>query len=190
MIAWLMEQQVKWYDEAYRVSVEYKKEPDNCRYYPIWNKAVSLIKDEGVIDFGCGPGQFAKLLLNNGKCFVYGVDFSGEAISMAQKSNPEHKQKFVIGNLLDGFKLPAYDLVTCFEVLEHIEKDLDVIKKIDSGKMFIFSVPNYDYKSHTRKFDSEIDIMERYDDLVDIKHIYRFAMNNKNIIYLVDSVKK
>ena len=185
-----MEQSVKWYDEAYKVSPEYRKEPEDSRYYPIWDKALSLIKDEWVIDIGCGSGQFAKLLLNNGKCFLFGIDFSGEAILIAQKLNPEYKQKFIVGDLLDGFRRSPYDLVTCFEVLEHIVKDLDVIKKIESGKRFIFSIPNYDYHSHVRKFNSEDEIFKRYSDLIDIKGIYPLTMHDRNIIYLVDSVKR
>jgi len=185
-----MEQQVKWYDEAYKVSLEYKKEPEDSRYYPVWDKALSLIQDEWVIDIGCGSGQFAKMLLNNDKCFLLGIDFSSEAISIAQRLNPKYKQNFVVGDLLNGFQRSPYDLVTCFEVLEHIDKDLDVIKKIESGKRFIFSVPNYDYQSHVRKFDSETEIIKRYSDLVDIKHIYRCKMGDKNIIYLVDSARR
>lgn len=186
---WQMEQTNKWYDEAYRVSQEYKKEPEDSRYYPVWDKALSLINGERVIDFGCGSGQFAKLLLNNGKCFMCGIDFSGFAISIAYTLNPEHKQKFIVGDILKDLCIPEYDLVVCFEVLEHIAQDLEAIKKIDSGKRFIFSVPNYDYQSHVRKFNSEVEIIKRYSDLVDIKHIYRCRMHDKNIIYLVDSVK-
>jgi len=185
-----MEQQVKWYDEVYRVNLEYRKEPEDSRYYPIWNKALSLINGERVIDFGCGSGQFAKLVLNHGKKFVCGIDFSTEAILIAQKLNPEYKQKFVVGDLLNGFQRSPYDLVTCFEVLEHISQDLDVIKRIDSGKRFIFSVPNYDYRSHVRKFDTLMDIQERYGGLLDFTYFYPFTMHDRNIIYLVDSVKR
>ena len=184
-----MEQNNKWYDEAYKISEEYKKEPEKSIYINVWNKAITLIKNERVIDFGCGSGQFAKLLLSNGKRFVYGVDFSNEAIKIAQTLNPEHRRMFVVRDLLKPFKVPALDLVICFEVLEHITNDLAVIKKIPSGKRFIFSVPNYDYKSHVRKFDSEAEVLMRYSDLIDIKYIYPIPMSDKNIIWLVDSVK-
>lgn len=184
-----MEQNNKWYDEAYKASKEYKKEPENSIYKNVWDKAISLIKNERIVDFGCGSGQFAKLLLLNGKRFVYGIDFSNEAIKIAQTLNPEHKRMFVVRDLLKPFKTPAFDLVICFEVLEHITNDLAVVKKIPSGKRFIFSVPNYDYKSHVRKFDSEAEVVSRYSDLVTIKYIHQIPMSDKNIIWLVDSVK-
>jgi 2-polyprenyl-3-methyl-5-hydroxy-6-metoxy-1,4-benzoquinol methylase len=184
-----MEKDSLWYDEAYNQSAEYRKEPEDSIYYHVWKGAIKLIKNERIVDFGCGPGQFAKLLLKKGKRFVYGVDFSSSAISLAAKSNPEHSAKFRVRDLLKDFKLPAHDLVVCFEVLEHIEKDLDVVKKIQSGKRFIFSVPNYDYKSHVRKFETAEEILLRYGGIVDIKSIQPFKMSDKNIIWLVDSVK-
>jgi len=182
-----MEQSIKWYDYAYSVSSEYRKEPEDSRYYPIWNMAVSLIGKEKVIDLGCGSGQFAKLLLKNEKSFVCGIDFSDEAITMARRLNPAGK--FILNDLLADVPIPEYDIAVCFEVLEHIVRDLDLIKKIGSGKRFIFSVPNYDYHSHVRKFDSKTDIIKRYSDFVDIKHICQFFISNDHIIYLVDSVK-
>lgn len=185
-----MEQEKEWYNKAYDNSEEYRKEPEDSIYYHIWKKALSLINNERIVDFGCGPGQFAKLLIKNGKRFVYGVDFSSSAIGLARTTNPEYKDQFRVRDLLKHFSLPAHDLIICFEVLEHIERDTVVIERqVQPGKRFIFSVPNYDYKSHVRKFDSEANIIERYSDLVDIKHIYPFKMKKNNIIYLVDSVK-
>lgn len=179
----------KWYDEMYSLSQEYKKEPEDSMYYHIWKKAVSLIKRERIIDFGCGSGQFAKLLVKKGKRFVKGYDFSKEAIHMARKMNYNIQGQFSVRNLLKLGKLPAHDLVICFEVLEHIEEDLAVIKKVPKGKRFIFSVPNFEYRSHVRKFDNIDEIITRYSDLVDIKEIYPFDMGNDKIIYLVDSVR-
>lgn len=167
-----MEQDHKWYNEAYKASVEYRKEPEDSMYIEVWNKALSLIKNERILDFGCGPGQFAKLLLKNGKRFVKGYDFSNEAIILAQRANPQHKRSFIVKDLLKIEKTPAYDVVICFEVLEHITKDIEVIKKIGSGKRFIFSVPNYDYKSHVRKFETTDEILLRYNPFLDIKKIY------------------
>ena len=184
-----MEKDNKWYNEAYAVSEEYRKEPEDSMYYHVWEKAISLIKNERILDFGCGSGQFAKMLLKNEKRFVKGYDFSNEAIIIAQRLNQQHRDKFVVKDLLKIEKLPAYDLVISFEVLEHITNDLSVIKKIGSGKRFIFSVPNYDYKSHVRFFNTEEEIIKRYSVLLDIKNIYPIKMSDKNIIWLVDSVK-
>lgn len=186
-----MEQSAKWYNEVYKISQEYRKEPKDSRYYPIWNKALSLINNERIVDLGCGSGQFAKLLLKNHKKFIYGIDFSIEAISIARELNPKNKLQFFVGDILEN--LPSsdlYDLVICFEVLEHVALDMILVQRIASNKRFIFSVPNYYYQSHVRKFNSEMDVMSRYSELIDIKSIYPFTMHDKNIIYLVDSVRK
>jgi len=184
-----MEKSNNWYDNAYNKSEEYRKEPEDSIYYHIWKAAISLIKNERIVDFGCGPGQFAKLLIKKGKRFVYGVDFSSSAISLAKSFNPEFKDQFRTRDLLTHFSLPAHDLIVCFEVLEHITEDIKVIERIQSGKQFIFSVPNYDYKSHVRKFETSEDILLRYGGIIDIKSIQPFKMSDKNIIWLVDSVK-
>ena len=184
-----MQKNQDWYNQAYAVSEEYKKEPEESMYINVWNKALSLINNERVVDLGCGSGQFAKLLLNKGKRFIYGVDYSSEAIQIAKKLNPDYSAKFVVKDLLKDFKLPAHDLIICFEVLEHITEDLSVVRKIQSGKRFIFSVPNYDYKSHVRKFEYGTEILDRYSELLDIKKIYPINMSDKNIIWLCDSVK-
>ena len=184
-----MQKEKEWYNQAYSVSEEYRKEPEDSMYINVWDRAIELINNERIVDLGCGSGQFAKLLLNKGKRFVYGLDYSDEAISIAKKLNPEHKDKFVVKDLLKDFKLPAHDLVICFEVLEHINEDLSVIKKIQSGKRFIFSVPNFDYKSHVRKFETGREIMLRYKDLLDVDLIYPVKMNDVNIIWLCDSIR-
>lgn len=184
-----MQKDQNWYNEAYAASKEYRKEPEDSIYINVWNRAIELINNERVVDLGCGSGQFAKLLLNKGKRFVYGVDYSNEAISIAKELNPEHSAKFVVKNLLNDYKLPAHDLVICFEVLEHITEDLSVIQKIQTGKRVIFSVPNYDYKSHVRKFMTGREIMLRYKDLLDVDLIYPIKMSDTNIIWLCDSVK-
>lgn len=184
-----MEQKAEWYNDTYKDNIEYKKEPEQSIYYPVWEKALSLINNERIIDFGCGPGQFARLMIKSRKRYVIGMDFSKEAINMAIALNPKHPHKFVVRNLLKGNKFPAYDLVVCFEVLEHIVDDLAVISKIIPGKRFIFSVPNYDAKSHVRIFSSEAEVFKRYSELVDIKYIYPITVNKAATIYLVNSVK-
>ena len=184
-----MEQKANWYDEVYKTKTEYFKEPEESIYINVWQKAISLINYERILDFGCGPGQFAKLALKLKKRYILGMDFSKEAISIAKKLNNENQGKFAVSDLLKRNKFPAHDLIVCFEVLEHITNDFDIIKKIEKGKRFIFSVPNYDSASHVRKFNSEAEVFSRYSELLEIRYIYPIEMKGTAIIYLVDSVK-
>ena len=54
------------------------------------------------------------------------------------------------------------NLFICLEVLEHVENDINVIKKMCPKSEFIFSVPNYDSLGHVRLFNNENEIRERY----------------------------
>ncbi len=66
-----------------------------------------------------------------------------------------------------------YDTIVCLEVLEHIERDLDVIANWKSGCECICSVPNFDYPTHVRWFRHEAEIVSRYGHLISIREIER-----------------
>jgi len=188
-----------YYDKVYTSNKEnkgqYTLDPENSMYYPVWSEALKYIRKKKykVADLGCGPGQFAKLLLNRGYMFMYGVDFSYKAIDMAKEMNPEYKDKFYNKNLLDpsAYNIDKYKVATCFEVLEHIEKDTNVISFIPSDTIFIFSVPNYWAKGHVRVFNNEEEIIDRYASLLDFVKIIPIPMDRKGkIIYLAITVRK
>jgi len=63
-----------------------------------------------------------------------------------------------------------YDLTVCLEVLEHLEKDLEVLENM-SGKV-ILSVPNFDSESHLRFFKRDLDAIDRYGKMFEIKEVY------------------
>lgn len=153
-----------WYDGHYKLhqiqNSEYMKEPEESFYYPVWEKVIDMITTSGVLDLGCGPGQFGKLCLQKG--FSYrGVDFSPRAIEMAgiMTGRPE---LFQVGDVMT-FKNYSKDVtVVSLEVLEHLLADTGLLYRIPSGTPVIFSVPNYDYKSHVRFFKTEKEVMDRY----------------------------
>ena len=185
-----MQKPKSWYNSAYQIEKSYRRKPEQSIYYAIWDYAIERIANERIIDFGCGTGQFARLLIKRNKNFVQGIDFSTQAIAIAKQKNKKYSHQFVAKNLLQIKSLPNYDLVICFEVLEHITHDLKIIQKIDSGKRFMFSVPNYLSTSHVRKFRFKSDIHKRYGNLLNINHIEIFRFECGNKIFLIDSVKK
>lgn len=81
-----------------------------------------LIKGKTVLDFGCGGGQLSFLLRNNGAKYVIGIDLNSEALSLANRDNPEKDRiSFVLGSDTT-IPLPneSVDTIVCIAVLEHI----------------------------------------------------------------------
>lgn len=80
-----------------------------------------------VMDVGCGSGRFLRRLkLKYGeKIHCVGVDITEGALSQAD----EGKIEFLLGDhrTLDHTKLEAFDLVTSFHCLEHVEDPLGFV---------------------------------------------------------------
>ena len=102
-------------------------------------------KNGRLLDIGCGGGFFLRLAEN---CYeTYGIDISKWAIEQAEKKTKKSKLRYGdISNTV--FEKFFFDIVTCFDVLEHIENPEDTFQKIsrylnDEGILLI-SVPNLD----------------------------------------------
>ena len=114
--------------------------------------AEPLARGRRVLDVGCGEGYgLAHLVRGSGA--VYGLDNSKQAISRARASCPQ--AALVQG---DCMKLPfadsSLDLVTAFEVIEHLNRWEDFISEtarvLDTSGIFVVSTPNRDYYRATR----------------------------------------
>ena len=159
----------------------------------MWIKALEIIKnfsEPQIIDIGCGPGQFAEYLFDNGISKYQGIDFSSEAIEMAKKRNSQHGELFAVSNAYssDIFDT-SYNIVVLFEVLEHIEDDLKILERIRKGSNVLCSVPNFCSAGHLRWFETEMKIMQRYNRIMRIDKIYKFDVGVNNKIYLLSALK-
>lgn len=185
-----------WYDERYKVGghkKEYFNTPEKSIYYPLRKEILKLLNSEDVIlEVGCGSGQLAAMILQAGFHYAMGFDFSKEAIKLCKRFTKESDHgKFKIGSAYNSAMYKVnHNTVVCCEVFEHLEGDLQVLREIKSGVKVVFTVPNFNSKSHVRFFENQITLMERYSEEVIITSIKEFQLNEKNKIYLVDSVKK
>ena len=173
-----------YYDHVYANSKEYAKHYRDVVYYPVWKEIMdSLQAGDRVLDIGCGPGHFGHMLMDGGIDQYVGIDFSAVAVMMAKKKMPT--ARIIQASITDGV---SYDdfmgyTVTAIEVLEHIEDDIALIKKLPKGKI-IFSVPNYNSNNHYRAYADEEFILDYYRQVIEIDEVVKFEMSKTSFIYV------
>ncbi len=173
-----------WYDWA-------MTEPDAPAMLPLEESPWRTVYDEvarmidpheEVVDLGCGTGRFVELLYRRGHyARVTGVDWSAAALEEAARYATTR-----VGNNEDVPPEPQWQQVsleewrpdplrsggavyTCMEVLEHLEDDRDLVRRVPPGHRLILTVPNFDSESHLRVFRSVSEVWKRYDRLVDFR---------------------
>jgi 2-polyprenyl-3-methyl-5-hydroxy-6-metoxy-1,4-benzoquinol methylase len=169
-----MEKNTEFYNIKYQNQEEYKLHYKNSWYFVHWTQIIRYLRgidDPKILEIGCGTGQLANYLIDEGFNKYVGFDFSEEAIKIAKE---RINLEFFVGDALNPecFQYD-YNLIICTEVLEHIKDDISVLKNIRKGSKIIFSVPNFDEESHVRWFLSERQIKLRYFKYIDILHITR-----------------
>jgi len=167
----------EYYDELFEKQQYYNDHYSNIHYYVQWVQVEMMLrpfKDKHILEIGCGTGQFTQMLEDLGYRGYNGFDFSEVAI---KKSKERTNLNVFVGDALDPatYDLP-YDAVVCLEVLEHLEKDLQVLENIKEGAFVIVSVPNFDDLSHVRWFRSYYQVRKRFFRHIDIRGI-RFVNN-------------
>ena len=167
------EKQAEYYDEYFIESGDFQTHYKDSIYFVHWTQVIQFLRklqQPKLLEVGCGTGQLAEYLRDEGFNHYVGFDFSKKGIDLAQKRIPEFT--FFEGNALDSSSFSiAYDVAICLEVLEHIERDLEVIRNIETGKRIIFSLPNFKVESHVRWFVKPRQIKARYYKLIDITSI-------------------
>jgi len=87
-------------------------------------------KANSILDVGCHGGLFTeKVAQSFPRAEVYGVDIDSQSIIYAQEKRPEYIFKIASAEKLP-FPKDNFDLITCLEVLEHVEKPRKVLQEI------------------------------------------------------------
>ena len=123
--------------------------PDHRERYQL---ALKYIKHgDRVLDAASGAGYGSYYLAANSGCeLVVGLDVNDHAIEWARKYFATPKNQFLKVDLLDDFDpmlpIKQFDVVTCFETIEHLANDGIFLKKISSllkpGGILLISSPN------------------------------------------------
>lgn len=109
--------------------------------------AAQLAKGRKVLDAGCGTGYGADILAAAGAASVAGIDIAQEAVDSARKSFEGASTSFLVGDLRElPFDDHMFDLVVCFEVIEHLKEQERVIGELHrvlrAGGVLAISSPN------------------------------------------------
>jgi O-antigen biosynthesis protein len=111
-----------------------------------YSLAAQLASGRDVLDAGCGVGWGTEMLLNGGASSAHGVDIDEEAVANATARAPG--ASFRVGDLRSlPFPDDSFDLVVCFEAIEHVdgyERVLDELVRVlrADGGLLLVSSPN------------------------------------------------
>lgn len=137
------------------------------------SEMLKLKKTDTIVDLGCGTGQLSFYLSLKYNCEVIGIDYSKDAIEIAQVN----KKDFIENNKVDTKRITFLNktnaelkifknikAVYLKDVIEHlydeeINKILDTIKKWNNEYMYIIiHTDNNLYLQYIRPFEDQINI--------------------------------
>jgi 2-polyprenyl-6-hydroxyphenyl methylase/3-demethylubiquinone-9 3-methyltransferase len=117
-----------WWNKTGHYKLLHKLNPVRLEY--ILSKC--NISNKRVLDIGCGGGILSEQLHKQG-AVVTGIDSSSKSITIA-KQHAEEKNyniKYINKSIFDVTDLDSFDFIVCFEMIEHINKPNELIKKIN-----------------------------------------------------------
>jgi 2-polyprenyl-3-methyl-5-hydroxy-6-metoxy-1,4-benzoquinol methylase len=160
---------------------DYKNNVDNNFWYKSRKKLIDhllslyLIKKDRkrlILEIGCGTGYQLEALKKWGT--IQGVDINKKSINIAKKSGLDVK---LCNAETDNIGINKFDVICLFDVLEHIENDTIVIKKIygslKNNSLLFLTVPAYNYlysdhdiaMKHYRRYNKKklIETLKKFD---------------------------
>jgi O-antigen biosynthesis protein len=126
--------------------------------------AAQWVPGKRVLDAGCGTGYGTAMLADGRPDSLVGVDISDDAVADAREKLGEDVE-FVRADVHDlPFDTASFDVVACFEVIEHLDRQPDAIAELKRllrpGGVLLISSPNRDVYTpgnphHVREYRPE-----------------------------------
>ena len=120
-----------------------------------WINTMSPLKDQRVLDVGCGGGILTDSMARQG-AHALGIDLSTKALRVAQlhaleAQTPRVKYREISVEDLAGEQPGSFDTVTCMEMLEHVPDPDSVVRAcaqlVKPGGWVFFSTINRNAKA-------------------------------------------
>ncbi len=84
-----------------------------------------------VLDIACGVGAGSAMLATTGRAaMVHGVDLAAEAIDFARDQYRRENLNFEVAALEEYRPTCRFDLITCFETIEHVADEMVALRKL------------------------------------------------------------
>lgn len=178
-----------WYDERFAADPTWREHYTKSPYYHFWTVVadrLSCTPPPAVLEIGCGSRQLASLLRDRGITRHVGFDFAPKRVEWARHTVPEYRF-----DVADAFATPLfddvpYDVAVCTELLEHVERDLDVLGRLRRGTRVIATVPKFGGGSHVRHFDNERAVVARYGTVLEHLRVDAFPNRQGRVHFLID----
>ena len=98
-----------------------------------------------LLDVGCGTGDFAQHLINDGTLSITGSEIYLKGLRLAKQRQPD--VEFIQYDVTEGILDRHFDIITAFDVFEHIEQDVEGMRNVHQmltpKGAFILSVPQH-----------------------------------------------
>lgn len=142
-----------------------------------------------IVDIGCGAGYLTNLIFNKYRPIkMVGIDISKEAIDIAREISPKNID-YRSMNLMDFEIKEKFELGYLADLLEHIEDDKEILKKLLSFcKTLIIRVPlEHNFYNDFLKF---IHISDEYKSFEKrYGHIHHYNLSDLNTLFSKCGIK-
>ena len=132
------------------------------RYY----MAIDICKNKDVLDIASGEGYGSALLARDAKS-VLGIDIDSMAVQHANNKYVRPNLQYMTRSAIDlNLANNKYEVVTCFEILEHISEQEQLIAQVQNvlnrDGVFIVSTPNKYVHDNELENQNEYHVKELY----------------------------
>ena len=118
-------------------------EDDHIERYKFASRHVT---GKAVLDIACGLGYGVKLLADAGAKKATGVDILATNVAYANEQYAGKRTSFLQGDITAFDSGGPYDVITCFETIEHVDDYIGALRNLKSllhpGGKLLISSPN------------------------------------------------
>lgn len=142
----------KWTGERLETFITNETMLEHLHRYAI---TFNFIKEKKILDIACGEG-YGCFLMSKTASHVTGIDINDETINKAKEKYNTNNIEFRQGDILQiPFADQSFDIITCFETLEHVEEHDIVLSELKrvlkrSGLLFISTPEKSNYRDKRR----------------------------------------